>query len=88
MNTVGAFVHKNLAAQDRHILIDAIQSRMNRGETIYIDGRNLKLKDVNFYRQIADDNRYELYVVNFDIPLEQLEARNKKRNICTQISKK
>ena len=88
LDVCGRWVDVNLEKRLRNTLVEEIQDRMNRGETIFIDGRNLKLKDIYFYRNIADKNRYELGIINFTATLEQMLDWNSNKPEWGKMSKK
>lgn len=88
MDACGRWVSRPVAKKDREVLVAQILNRMSRGETIFIDGRNLKVKDLNFYRQLADDNRYEMAVIEFRSDVNILLKRNSKKPDWGKLTKK
>ena len=63
------------------ILFDLLEYRMSRGELTVIDATASKTKDLQQYKELADQYRYRMYVIDFtDVPLETCLAQNKMRH--------
>ena len=59
---------------------ETIQDRMTHGEMIIVDATHYKSSLLQPYQQMAKDNRYRLFVVDFTgVPLETLLERNANR---------
>lgn len=64
------------------ILFQLLEYRMSRGEFTIIDGTASKTKDIQKYKDLADQYRYRMYCVDFsDVPLELCLTRNKLRPV-------
>lgn len=62
------------------ILFKILEHRMSRGEFTVIDATCSKTKDIKQYKEIADQYRYRIYIVDFTkIPLETCLIQNKMR---------
>ena len=62
------------------ILFKILEHRMSRGEFTVIDATCSKTKDIKQYKEIADQYRYRIYIVDFTkIPLETCLLQNKMR---------
>lgn len=62
------------------VLFKLLEHRMERGEFTVIDATCSKTADINQYKQLADQYRYRMYIVDFtDIPLETCLKQNKMR---------
>ena len=54
---------------------------MSRGEFTVIDATCSKTKDMQQYKELAEQYRYRTYVVDFtDVPLETCLKQNKQRH--------
>ena len=63
------------------ILFDLLEYRLSRGELTVIDATASKTKDIQQYKDLAEQYRYRTYVVDFtDIPLETCLKQNKQRH--------
>ena len=63
------------------IVMDLLEYRMSRGELTVIDATASKTKDIQRYKELAEQYRYRTYVVDFtDVPLETCLAQNKQRH--------
>lgn len=68
------------------ILFKLLEHRMERGEFTIIDATCSKTSDINRYKQLADQYRYRVYVIDFsDIPLETCLKQNKMRPEWKQV---
>ena len=68
------------------ILFKLLEHRMERGEFTVIDATCSKTSDINRYKQLADQYRYRVYVIDFsDIPLEICLKQNKMRPEWKQV---
>lgn len=68
------------------ILFKLLEHRMERGEFTVIDATCSKTSDINQYKQLADQYRYRMYIVDFtDIPLETCLKQNKMRPEWKQV---
>lgn len=62
------------------ILFELLEFRMSRGEFTVIDATASKTRDIKQYKDLADQYRYRMFVVDFtDVPLETCLAQNKMR---------
>ena len=62
------------------ILFDLLEYRMSRGELTVIDATASKTKDLNQYKELADQYRYRIYVIDFTtVPLETCLKQNRMR---------
>lgn len=72
--------NKETESKTWKILFDLLDYRMSRGEFTIIDGTASKTKDIQQYKDLADQYRYRMFCVDFtDVPLEQCLAQNKQR---------
>lgn len=63
------------------IVMDLLEYRMSRGELTVLDATASKTKDIQQYKELAEQYRYRTYVVDFtDVPLETCLAQNKQRH--------
>ena len=71
------------------ILFKLLEYRMSRGEFTIIDATCSKTRDVQQYKDLAEQYRYRMYIVDFtDIPLETCLAQNKMRPEIKQVPQK
>ena len=71
------------------ILFKLLEHRMSRGELTVIDATASKTKDIQQYKDLADQYRYRIYIVDFtDIPLETCLKQNKMRPEVKQVPQK
>ncbi len=62
------------------ILFELLEFRMSRGEFTVIDATASKTKDIKQYKDLADQYRYRMFVVDFtDVPVETCLIQNKMR---------
>ena len=63
------------------IIMDLLEYRMSRGELTVLDATASKTKDIQQYKELAEQYRYRTYVVDFtDVPLETCLKQNKQRH--------
>ena len=63
------------------ILFDLLEYRLSRGELTVIDATASKTKDIQQYKELAEQYRYRTYVVDFtEVPLETCLKQNKQRH--------
>lgn len=68
------------------ILFKLLEYRMSRGELTVIDATCSKTKDIQQYKDLADQYRYRIFIVDFtDIPLETCLKQNKMRPEIKQV---
>ena len=68
------------------VLFKLLEHRMSRGEFTVIDATCSKTADIKQYKDLADQYRYRMYIVDFtDIPLETCLAQNKLRPEWKQV---
>lgn len=68
------------------VLFILLEHRMERGEFTIIDATCSKTADINRYKELADQYRYRMYIVDFtDIPLETCLNQNKMRPDYKQV---
>lgn len=68
------------------ILFKLLEQRMLRGEFTIIDATCSKTKDIQKYKDLAEQYRYRMYIVDFtDVPLETCLAQNKMRPELKQV---
>ena len=68
------------------ILFKLLEYRMSRGEFTIIDATASKTKDIQQYKDLADQYRYRMFVVDFtDISLETCLEQNKMRPEAKQV---
>lgn len=68
------------------VLFTLLEHRMSRGEFTIIDATCSKTADINKYKELADQYRYRMYIVDFtDIPLNTCLAQNKMRPDYKQV---
>ena len=76
-------VARNTATENEtwKILFDLLEYRLSRGELTVIDATASKTKDIQQYKELAEQYRYRTYVVDFtDVPLETCLKQNKQRH--------
>lgn len=70
-------------------LFKILEYRMSRGEFTVIDATCSKTKDIQQYKNLADQYRYRMFIVDFtDIPLETCLKQNKMRPEVKQVPQK
>ena len=63
------------------IIMDLLEYRMSRGELTVLDATASKTKDIQQYKELAEQYRYRSYVVDFtDVPLETCLRQNMQRH--------
>ena len=63
------------------MIFELLEYRMSRGELTVLDATASKTKDIQQYRELAEQYRYRTYVVDFtDVPLETCLKQNKMRS--------
>lgn len=68
------------------VLFKILEHRMSRGEFTVIDATASKTKDIQKYKDLADQYRYRMFIVDFtDIPLATCLAQNKLREEIKQV---
>ena len=68
------------------VLFALLEHRMGRGEFTVIDATCSKTADINKYKDLADQYRYRMYIVDFtDISLETCLKQNKMRPDYKQV---
>ena len=84
LNADGHFsIARNNATEKQtwKIIMDLLEYRMSRGELTVLDATASKTKDIQQYKELAEQYRYRTYVVDFtDVPLETCLAQNKQRH--------
>lgn len=71
------------------ILFKILEHRMSRGEFTVVDATASKTKDIQQYKDLADQYRYRLFIVDFtDVTLETCLAQNKMRPLIKQVPDK
>ena len=71
------------------ILFKILEHRMSRGEFTVVDATASKTKDIQQYKDLADQYRYRLFIVDFtDVSLETCLAQNKMRPLIKQVPDK
>lgn len=61
------------------LLYEALEKRMRRGDFTVIDATNCSPKMITHYKVYAEKHRYQIYYLDFDVPLDELLMRNKTR---------
>ena len=73
--------NKNTEQQTWKMIFELLEYRMSRGELTVLDATASKTKDIQQYRELAEQYRYRTYVVDFtDVPLETCLKQNKMRS--------
>lgn len=68
------------------VLFKILEHRMSRGEFTVVDATASKTKDIQQYKDLADQYRYRLFIVDFtDISLETCLKQNKMRPEIKQV---
>ena len=63
------------------IVLELLEYRMSRGELTVLDATASKTKDIQQYKELAEQYRYRSYVVDFtNVPLEVCLKQNKQRH--------
>lgn len=71
------------------ILFELLEYRMTRGEFTVIDATASKTRDINQYKELADQYRYRMYCVDFStVPLEVCLQQNKMRPVEKWVPEK
>ena len=76
-------VARNTATENQtwKVLFNLLEYRLSRGELTVIDATASKTKDIQQYKELAEQYRYRTYVVDFtDVPLETCLKQNKQRH--------
>ena len=69
-----------------NVLFKLLEHRMSRGEFTVIDATCSKTSDIKQYKELADQYRYRMFIVDFtDIPLETCLVQNKLRPEWKQV---
>lgn len=77
---------KDNEAQTWKILFELLEYRMSRGEFTVIDATCSKTKDMQQYKDLADQYRYKIFIVDFTtVPLETCLKQNLMRPIVKQV---
>ena len=61
------------------LLNEIVETRMHNGALTIIDATHVRVADIERYKKLAKDYRYRVYVVQFDVQLEELMRRDKER---------
>lgn len=62
-------------------LMNALESRMARGEFTIVNSCNSKSSDWARYKKLAEQYRYRIYAISFrDVPIEVAKEQNRKRD--------
>ena len=61
------------------LLNEIVETRMHNGALTIIDATHVRVADIERYKKLAKDYRYRVYVVQFDVQLEELIRRDKER---------
>lgn len=76
-------------AQTWKVLFELLEYRMSRGEFTVIDATCSKTRDIQQYKELADQYRYRMFIVDFtDIPLDVCLKQNKQRPEYKQVPEK
>jgi predicted kinase len=68
------------------LLFEMLQTRMERGELVFIDATHSKSSDFAKYKKLAEAYRYRIFCLDFtDVPLELCVARNNDRSEYKQV---
>ena len=68
------------------VILELLEYRMSRGELTVLDATASKTKDIQQYKDLADQYRYRMFVVDFtDVPLETCLRQNKMRPEVKQV---
>ena len=76
-------VARNTATENQtwKVLFNLLEYRLSRGELTVIDATASKTKDIQQYKELAEQYRYRTYVVDFtNVPLETCLKQNKQRH--------
>lgn len=81
MNVDGSF---SIAMDDEKtvwtFLMDALETRMQRGEFVVIDATNSKTAEMQKYKGLSDTYRYRMYLIDLtDVPIDVCKQRNAQR---------
>ena len=72
--------NKDTEQQTWKMIFELLEYRMSRGELTVLDATASKTKDIQQYRELAEQYRYRTYVVDFtDVPIETCLTQNKMR---------
>lgn len=73
-------VDREVEAETWKVLFDLLEFRMQRGQFTVIDATCSKTRDMQQYKDLANQYRYRIYCIDFTgIPLETCLAQNKSR---------
>ncbi|MBQ8218483.1 MAG: AAA family ATPase [Bacilli bacterium] len=68
------------------MLFKILDIRMSNGEFTVIDATNSKTDEIKRYKEMADQYRYRIYLVDFtDLPIEECKHRNMQRPPLKQV---
>ena len=77
---------QNNEAQVWKVLFELLEYRMSLGEFTVVDATCSKTRDINQYKELADQYRYRVFIVDFtDIPLDVCLKQNKMRPEFKQV---
>ena len=77
---------QNNEAQVWKVLFELLEYRMSLGEFTVVDATCSKTRDINQYKELADQYRYRVFIVDFtDIPLDICLKQNKMRPEFKQV---
>lgn len=70
-------------------IMQILKERMQQGCFTVIDATNIRSRDMNMYKKLANKYKYRIYAVDFtDIALEEVKKRNLQREDYKQVSEK
>lgn len=62
------------------ILFNLLEKRMGKGEFTVVDATNSKSSEISKYKQLADEYRYRIYIVDMtNVTIEECKRRNAER---------
>jgi predicted kinase/predicted phosphodiesterase len=68
------------------LLFQLVESRMKKNCLTFVDATHCSPKDLKPYRELAKKYKYELKIIDFDVPLDTLLERNKQRPTIQRLN--
>lgn len=73
------FITQTNNKQAWQLLMTSVEERLKRGCLTIVDATHSNYKDIKNYFELINKYKYELYVINFDLPYEELIRNNQNR---------
>lgn len=68
------------------MLFKLLDIRMSHGEFTVIDATNSKTEEMNKYKEMCDQYRYRMFIIDFTkLPIEECKRRNRSRDVYKRV---